>query len=154
MKIYLSYLLTALLIIGYSCLTITYVFSQEKQNQSRSETPESVTVRTNDNLSPVKGITTGRARSLVGAVICLISLGIGWRAKSRSADNINKSRKLAIIALILGLVGIVLSLLHLFITAGAVFGSGSGKAGAIVAFVFGLIGIGFASATLRSRPNK
>jgi hypothetical protein len=52
--------------------------------------------------------------------------------------------------LALGFVVIALSIVHLVTTAGAVFGSGSGKAGAIVALFLGLISMILSMITLRS----
>jgi hypothetical protein len=54
-------------------------------------------------------------------------------------------------ALIIGLVCVVFSILHLALSTGG-FGTGSGKLGAIVAMVVGLIGIGLGGlALVRSR---
>ena len=50
----------------------------------------------------------------------------------------------------LGLVAIVLSILHLANTVGG-FGSGGGKAGAIVALVLGLIGATLIGMAMRSK---
>lgn len=96
----------------------------------------------------VSGITAGRARSLAGVFVGLICLIVGWRAKSRSSKGEN-TRGSAILALVLGAIGLVLSVMHLILTAGAVFGSGSGKAGAIVAILLNSIGIIFAALALR-----
>lgn len=139
--------------VGFSFLTMTKVFSHENQKENQPDTTNSKT--TTDGDSPVvKGITTGRARALAGAVVSLISLGIGWRAKIRSTRGASNGRTGAIVALVLGLVGIILSVVHLSVTAGAVFGSGSGKAGAIVALVLGFIGIILGGMALRSRNTN
>jgi hypothetical protein len=96
--------------------------------------------------------------SLIGAVIALVSLIMGWLAKARSnsanasgAGNNSNRRTQAIIALLLGGIAIVLSVVHLSTSAGAVFGSGSGKAGAIVALVLALIGTALSGLTLRKK---
>ena len=81
-------------------------------------------------------LTAGRARSMVAVVVGLISLGIGWLAVSRSAGS---GRTVAIVALVLGLLGVVLSVVHLGSAGG--FGTGGGRAGAIVALVLALIGM-------------
>ena len=102
-------------------------------------------------------LTAGRARSLVGTVVSLISLVIGGLALARTAGRIGtgNGRTGAIVALVLGLIiGIVLSVVHLGSSTGG-FGTGSGRAGAIVALVLGLIGMnlgGFALA--RSRRSR
>lgn len=108
----------------------------------------------------VRGITAGRARSLAGGVIALISLILGWRAKVRSnparfsgAGNDGRKRTQAIIALSLGGIAILLSVIHLATSAGAVYGSGSGKAGAIVALVLALGGAALSGLALRSSPS-
>lgn len=134
MKKYVPFILTAFLTIGFSFLTTEEVFSQSVP----------------DGPSPaVRGITTGRARAIGGAVIALVSLIMGWRAKARPNPA---KRTQAIIALSLGGIAIILSVVHLITSAGAVFGSGSGKAGAIVALVLALIGTALSGLALR--PKK
>ena len=131
---YIPYILSAWLIIGFSFLPAKKAFSQS------------------GGTSPVvKGITTGRARALVGVAVGLVSLVTGWRVKLRSSRGTGNERTGAIVALGLGLIGIVLSVVHLSITAGAVFGSGSGKAGAIFGLALGLLGMTLGALSLRSR---
>lgn len=96
----------------------------------------------------VKGITSARARSLVGGALGLISVIIGWRVKARAKQNTSRSWKIA--ALVLGILAILWSINHLAGGAGS-FGTGGGKAGAIVAIVLGMIGIAFSGPTLMSR---
>jgi len=84
------------------------------------------------------GMTSGRARSLVGAVMGLISLVVGGLALGRAGTG--SGRGSAMLALALGLIGIILSVVHLATFTGG-FGTGSGRAGAIVALVLSLIGI-------------
>jgi hypothetical protein len=142
MKKYIPYLLSALLIIGFSFLTTEKSFSQmDTSSQATS----------GGNSTYVKGITPGRARALVGVACGLISLIIGWRAKVRSKAGIgNKGRNGAIVALSLGAIALVLSIIHLSVSAGAVFGSGSGKAGAIFGLLLGLVGTTLGGLALRS----
>lgn len=78
-------------------------------------------------------ITSGRARSMVAAVVALISLVTGGFALARSGG-----RSGAILAVVLGLIGVVLSVVHLSGSTG--FGTGGGRAGAIGALVLSLIG--------------
>lgn len=102
------------------------------------------------------GITNGRARALVGAVVGLISLVVGGLALARSAGRIGagNGRGGAIVALVLGLVGMVLSVVHLGSSTGG-FGTGGGRAGAIVALVLGLIGMNLGGLALaRSRRSR
>lgn len=142
-KKYISFILLACLIMGFSLLTTEKAFSQSIP----------------DETSPVvTGITEGRAKSLAGGVIALISLILGWRAKARSksanvGSNRNKQTQ-ALIALSLGGIAIILSIIHLSTSAGAVFGSGSGKAGAIVTLVLALIGIALSGLALRTGSIK
>jgi uncharacterized protein DUF6223 len=101
----------------------------------------------------VGGITGGRARALVAAVVGLISVVTGVLALARSAGRIGtgNGRTAAIVALVLGLIGMVLSVVHLGTSTGG-FGTGGGRAGAIVALVLGLIGINLGGLALaRSR---
>jgi hypothetical protein len=69
--------------------------------------------------------------------VALISVVVGGLAVARSAGAKRRSR--GIVALIAGLLGMFLSGLHLVTATGAI-GTGSGKLGAIVALVVGLIG--------------
>jgi uncharacterized membrane protein len=92
------------------------------------------------DLLQVSGITPGRAAALLSAGVGLISVIIGRLALIRSARRINSGRVMGIVALVVGLIGIVLSVLHLASTTGG-FGTGKGRAGAIVALVVGLIGM-------------
>lgn len=150
MEKYTSYVLSACLIIVFTFLVSENAFSQANPKESNIEAADSVTT-ISDGTSPyVSGITTGRSKALVGGVLGLISLIIGWRAKVRSAKGTN-SRTGAIAALVVGLTGIVLSVVHLSTSAGAVFGSGSGKAGAIVGLALSLIGTTLGGLTLRKR---
>ena len=101
-----------------------------------------------------KGITSGRARSLVAAGVGLISLVSGGLAVARSSGGTGtvNGRVGAIVALVLGLIATVLSVVHLGSSTG--FGTGGGRAGAIVALVLGLIGISLGGLALaRSRRS-
>ena len=135
MKKHIAYLLSVCLAVGFTFFPSGKALSQA-------------------NSTYVKGMTTGRARALVGVAVGLISLGVGWRAKVRRNKGTGNARTGAVLALALGFIGIVLSVVHLSITAGAVFGSGSGKAGAIFAFVPNLIGIVLGGLVLRTRSAK
>ena len=84
------------------------------------------------DLLQVSGITPGRAAALLSAGVGLISVIIGRLALIRAGRRINSGRVMGIIALVVGLISIVLSLLHLASTTGG-FGTGTGRAGAIVA---------------------
>lgn len=79
-------------------------------------------------------VTSGRARAMVIAGVGLISLIIGGLALARAGSG----RAAAIVALVLGLIGVILSVVHLGGSTG--FGTGGGRAGAIVGLVLGLIG--------------
>ena len=83
----------------------------------------------------MKGITPARARSLAGVAfgIAGIAFGVGARRKS--------SRTLSFTSIAMASVAIVLSVIHLATLSGG-FGTGGGKAGAIVALALGIIGEG------------
>ncbi|MFD0750669.1 DUF6223 family protein [Mucilaginibacter calamicampi] len=108
---------------------------------------------TNSNTAYVSGVTAGRARSLIGVFLGLVCLFLAWRAKIGSNKGNSNVRATATSALALGAIGLVLSILHFIITAGAVFGSGSGKAGAIVATIFCLVGM-ILSARVLKKNNE
>jgi hypothetical protein len=132
MKKYISRALPAYLLIVFSFFVTEQAFSQ------------SSTVPT--------GITAGRARALAGGALGLISLIIGWRAKARSGRGTVSRRSAPIAAVLLGAACIILSIVHLVTTTGG-FGTGGGKAGAVVSLVLGLIGITLGGWALRKR-NK
>jgi hypothetical protein len=121
------------LIAGYICLMTSEAISQSSGTDT----------------AYVSGITAGRARSLIGGFIGVVCLVIGWRAKSRSSKSDTDVRTGALWALVLGAIGLALSVMHLSLTAGAVFGSGSGKAGAIVGVVLNAIGMVLAALALK-----
>ena len=94
---------------------------------------------TKGNHGYVKGITSARARSLVGTVIGLVSLVTGLRTKAQANKNPRNSGTWGAWALFFGVVAIILSIVHLAGNSGD-FGTGGGKAGAIVALALGLAG--------------
>jgi hypothetical protein len=151
MRKYFPYILSAWIVISLSVSATQNASSQTNQNVSKSSTVRSETTITDGNSSYVKGITTGRAKSLIGAAAGVISLVTGWRTKACSNKGTGSGRTAAVVALSLGLIGIVVSILHLSTSAGAVFGSGSGKAGAIVALLLSLIGMTLSIMTLRQK---
>jgi hypothetical protein len=149
MKKYIPFILPACLILVFSFFPTEEIFSQTDYNGNKMDTASSVGA-TSDVDSPVpSGITPGRARSLVGAALGLISLILGWRAAGRPG----KGRSLAIAALVLGLICIILSIVHLVTTVGGL-GTGGGKAGAIVALVLGLVGMILGGLALRINSGR
>ncbi|HEX2629588.1 MAG TPA: DUF6223 family protein [Chitinophagaceae bacterium] len=96
-------------------------------------------------------VTTGRLWSIVAGLLGLTGLIIGIVALMRVSRNVNSAQRIGTIALVLASAGILLSIIHLARTTGG-FGTGKGRAGAIVAIVIGLIGIIFSRlAITRSR---
>lgn len=96
-------------------------------------------------------VTTGRLWSIVAGLLGLTGLIIGLLALNRSARRTNSAQRMGTVALILSLICIALSVFHLARTTGG-FGTGKGRAGAIVALVIGLTGIIFSRlAVARSR---
>lgn len=143
MKKYVSCFLSALLIIGFSFLP-----GKVSAQTSQADTPNNI--QTTKETPPVKGITSGRARALATGVLGLSSLIIGWWARARSAKGVSNVRSWSVTALMLGLICIVLSITQLATTRGG-FGTGGGKAGAIVALVPALIGVTLSSLALRTK---
>ena len=106
-------------------------------------------------LSLVADLTAGRTRSLVAGVVALISLIVGGIALVQARRPGGGSGRIAaLVALVLGLIGVILSVVHLGASTGG-FGTGGGRAGAIVALVLGLIGINLGGLALaRSRRHS
>lgn len=104
-----------------------------------------------ENAVYVKGITPARARSLVGVVFGITSISMGLAARKRTASLKKKAQSWALTALTLGVAAIVLSVAHLISTSGG-FGTGGGKAGAIIALLLGVVGTTIA--TLNMRRSK
>lgn len=153
MKKDILYILSVCVISGLFFLPTEKVFSQTARKGNKTSIIAIITQISNTNSSYVKGVTPGRAKALVGVAAGLASLIIGLSAKRRSIKQIGpgKGKNGAIIALTLGLAGVILSILHLSTSVGAVFGSGSGKAGAIFALILSLTGIMFSWLVLRYR---
>jgi len=136
MRKYIPYILSTCIIICFFLLT-EKSFSQTSQNSDGTFTY-------------VKGITSGRAKALATVALGLISLLLAWRAKIRFTKN-NSNRNGLVTAFILSLLTIILSAVHLSTSAGAEFGSGSGKAGAIMAVLLGLAGAALSGLALRKK---
>jgi O-antigen ligase len=117
---------------------------------ARQQANESVEGKSEGTYTYVSGITSARAKSLIGAVIGLSSVIIGWRLKARAKAKQNGSSVWPIAGLVLGFVAIILSIIHLTGTKGG-FGTGGGKAGAIVAIVLGISGAVLSAIPLRSK---
>jgi len=134
------------------CRSVRYLIDDARAAVDFYTTHHGFTV---DPTAGAIGITNGRARALVAAVVGLISLVVGGLALARSAGRIGagSGRAGAVVALVLGLIGMVLSVAHLGSSTGG-FGAGSGRAGAIVALVLGLIGMNLSGLALaRSRRS-
>lgn len=96
-------------------------------------------------------VTTGRLWSIVAGLLGLIGLIIALMALARAARRTHSAQRMGTVALVLGSICIALSVFHLARTTGG-FGTGKGRAGAIVALVIGLTGIIFSRlAVTRSR---
>jgi hypothetical protein len=146
MRNLIPYILTASLTLVFSIAPTGDVFAQADQHVSDS------THEGKSTTPYVRGLTSARAKSLVGGVIGLLSLVIGWRTKARATSNAQGVRSWAMAALALGVIAIILSAVHLTNNTGA-FGTGGGKAGAIVATVLGLAGATLSALALRPRPR-
>ena len=90
-------------------------------------------------------ITNGRARALAAVAMGLISVVVGGFAWARGRST-GAGRFGAGAALLLGVIGALVSLMHLAGSTG--FGTGGGRAGAIVGLVLSLAGVFFGAAKL------
>lgn len=100
----------------------------------------------------VSGITSGRAKSLIGVVLGVSSLIIGWRLKARSKNKESVSKSWAVAGMLLGLAAVVLSVFHLTANTGE-FGTGGGKAGAILGLLVGVAGTALSGLMLRLKSS-
>lgn len=89
-------------------------------------------------------LTSDRSFSLILTGVAIISLIIAVRSKKQIAA-LNKKRNL-FTATALGIMAIVFSIIHIVSTTG--FGTGGGKAGAILSLVIGVIGVSIALKTM------
>ncbi|HTM92442.1 MAG TPA: DUF6223 family protein [Flavisolibacter sp.] len=144
--------LSAWILIGFIFLTAGTAFSQTIEKENNGATTK--TIQAEATTGYVKGITAGRARALAGVALGLTSLIIAWRSKALSSKAANGGRTGASLALSLAVISILLSIIHLSNSVGAVFGSGSGKAGAIFAIVLSVVGMILAGFTLRQKRYK
>lgn len=145
---YIALTLTAWIIISIFFVPTEIAFSQPIK-----DTIGRITKMPVGDSPYVKGITAGRTKALIGVAVGLISLIIGVVSRRRYKKQIGrgKGKSGAIVSLVLGVIGIILSILHLSTSVGAVFGSGSGKAGAIFALILSLMGIIFSWPVLRQK---
>jgi hypothetical protein len=139
MRILIPYIISACLTTAFSLSSSDAVYAQSDQEHSSDSTA-------GERDSYVRGLTPARAKSLVGGVLGLVSVIVGWRVKKRPGPG----RSLAVIAFLSGIAAIVLSIIHLANTNGG-FGTGGGKAGAIVALLLGLVGTGLSGLAMRSK---
>jgi hypothetical protein len=140
MKKFIPYILSACLIISCSVIATEKLFSQTNQKENKVDSTNDTPAGPDGTSRYVTGLTTGRAKSLVGLVVGLISLILGWQRKPRSGGlGVRSGRSRSVIALVLGVIAVILSVIHLATTTGG-FGTGGGKAGAILGLTLGLIG--------------
>ncbi|QLQ38814.1 DUF6223 family protein [Micromonospora robiginosa] len=86
---------------------------------------------------------SGRFGATAFALVSLAGVVIGGLAVRRAGAGGRR----ALLAVATGLVGLVLSAVHLATTTGG-FGTGQGRAGAIVGVVLGLVGVGLGGLAL------
>ena len=100
-------------------------------------------------------VTPGRLWATIDALVGLVSAILAGRTPARSARRIgNGGRNGAIASMVVGLIVIAYAVLHLNIFTGD-FGTGAGRAGAIIAIVMGLTSMVLAGITLtRSRRTR
>jgi hypothetical protein len=123
-----SVLVTCLILVFTVLLTETGFSQPESKGHPTDSTGVASTLH-GKNSAYVQGITTGRAKALLGVAAGILSLVTGWRALTRMDSTNGKAGAIAGLPVVLGLIDIILSIIHLSSSAGAVFGSGSGKAG-------------------------
>lgn len=138
----ISFTLFVSLIISCCLFASVKTFSQTPEPANKAATTETKKSALFNEGGYVKGITPARAIGLVELLLGILSIVLAVRAKKRSSIAGTKT------ALTLGLLAIVFSIVHFVTTAGAVFGSGSGKAGAILAIMLSLVGIILSGAVL------
>lgn len=126
------------------CLLATEkTFSQTSESVNKTEITETKESNLFNEGGYVRGITPARAIGLAELLLGILSIVFAVRAKKRSSIKGAKT------ALTLGLLAVIFSVVHFSTTAGAVFGSGSGKAGAIVAIMLSMAGIILSGSVLR-----
>ena len=106
-----------------------------------------------DVLLQVSGMTPGRAAALLPVVLGLFSVIIGWKTLRSRSIRVTRPPG-AIITLGSATLSVILSGLHLFRTAGSAIGTGSGRLGAIVALVSGVIGLVLGALALARAKRK
>jgi hypothetical protein len=137
-----SFIVATALVVFFCFFMTENAFSQTADTVNKTEITEAKKSTLFNEGGYVRGITPARAIGLVELAFGITSIVLGLRARKRAKSGIGiKGQKGAIVALSLGVIAIVISIIHLSITAGAVLGSGSGKAGAILAIILSLVGV-------------
>jgi hypothetical protein len=131
----ISFVLFVCLIISCCLFATVKTFSQTLDTANKTTTTETKKSVLFNEGGYVRGVTPARVIGLAELLLGILSIVLAVRAKKRSSIAGTKT------ALTLGLLAIACSIVHFVTTAGAVFGSGSGKAGAILAIVLSLVGI-------------
>ena len=98
------------------------------------------TVFAQDGNAVKRGLTTGRLESILISLLGLTSLILSLRHFRSPVNSSPGKRKGILIAGLAGLICIILAGVHIANSTGG-FGTGSGKAGAIVAIALGLTAI-------------
>lgn len=135
------------------CLIMSLFMLSPEISFAQSEDPGLAESSSGRDGAYVEGITPARARALVGGVFGLVSIIVGWRARAKSAAGKTNARAWSISALVLGLGAVILSIVHLLGNTGG-FGTGGGKAGAIVALVLGIVGAVLGGLAMRNGVRK
>jgi hypothetical protein len=97
------------------------------------------------------GLTSGRLVSILTGVAGIVGIVAGARSLKNSPAR-NSSRRVAFMAIVIGSFCSVMSFIHFEASKGG-FGTGSGKAGAIVGFFVGLTAITLGTVSV-SRRNR
>jgi hypothetical protein len=95
------------------------------------------------------GLTSGRLLSIATGIAGIFGIVVGARSLKNSPAR-NSSRRAALMAIVIGAFCSVMSFIHFEASKGG-FGSGSGKAGAIVGFFIGLTAISLGTVSVSRR---
>ncbi len=135
--------ISTLFIIWMTFLPCENLFSQSTQSENKTEITDTKESKLFNEGGYVSGVTTARLIGLLEMALAIAS--IVFAIKARKSASYKKAKN----ALMLGGLAIIFSIVHFATVAGAVFGSGSGKAGAILAILLSLIGITISGLVLR-----
>jgi catechol 2,3-dioxygenase-like lactoylglutathione lyase family enzyme len=157
-------ILSGLIVVCAACMSLAASYSQASNKPTQEPPMAIVSVRyiVDDVDTAIEFYTKltelASVRFLIDharAAVAFYTIHLGFPiALADGAIGITNGRARALVAAVVGLIGMILSVAHLGSSTGG-FGSGSGRAGAIVALVLGLIGMNLGGMALsRSRRSR